>query len=777
MIDLVNITAYGSELTLHHGEGKRTIVRGTYDLYTKETNGFKQHKFPSSWKRRDFEAELRAKGITPYEADVSPTRRWLTENQANVRILKPQAAYLDFEADSRATIKEQISGRARVLCWSLLAKDGSKLQTGLLPEDNDPDEAKMLHNLWQAIRPHDQILAWHGGMVEWDILKTDEAKHGYDFYVLLRRSNNLGVLPKGWERVLWCDHLSVFKKNNLNSGERSEKISYSLQSIGMAKTGHGKTGFDSKHTWEEWVAGGSRRQALMDYNIGDVQLEREIELATDYLSVFQSACEVTLNFPDTVALQPSRQVDALLLAYGARRGIRFPTKPRNVGEQKDKAFSGAFVDGPYVHGIETDIHVADFKALYPSIIISLNISPETLGGKGSTAPIDQESLDKFGVTEPVTFSTDTIGVLPECLIDMMRLRDEWKVKAKQFPVGSPEEAEAARKSMAFKVINNSFFGVVCSPYSRYFDVKLGLAITRTGVTLIKTAQYWVSDVGWKNVYTDTDSIMVKGPHSQEIMRDFVKTFNEGTLPAHAEFWGCRENRFYLDYEKSFSKLCFTADPKTGPNAKKYLYRLSQKGGTAPKPGSEIGWTGIELKRGDSTALAADLLERVVRMIMAEKTPPIEEFEALIEAERLRVMHTKHTKEQLMITKAVSQELEDYTSETVPQVVAAKMLRDRGQEIKPGDKVSWIVCVGSASHPEYQGIQKIMLADDYTGDEADLYYTWESSVFPSTYRVLCGAFPDQIKRFERFAGKQGAGPIRHEKLERAGQLRIGLPGAF
>ncbi len=777
MIDLVNITSYGPDLTLHHGEGKRTSVKAHYDLYTNEPGGFKQHKFPSSWKRRDFEAELKSKGITAYEADVSPTRRWLTENQADVRILKPQAAYLDFEADTRATIKQQITGQGRVLCWSLLSKDGTKLDTGMLPEDNDHDEARMLHNLWKAIKPYDQILAWHGGMVEWDILKSDEAKHGYDFYVLLRRSNVLGVLPKGWERILFCDHLSVFKRNNMNSGERSEKISYSLQSIGMAKVGRGKTGFDSKHTYEEWVAGGTRRQGLLDYNIGDVTLERDIELATDYLSVFQAACEVTLNFPDTNSLQPSKQVDALLLAYGARRGIRFPTKPKNVGDQKEKAFSGAFVDGPYVHGIETDIHVADFKALYPSIIISLNISPETLGGQGSTAPIDQESLDKYGVTEPVTFDTIAQGVLPECLIDMMRLRDEWKSKAKKFPVGSPEEAEASRKSMAFKVINNSFFGWVCSPYSRYFNVRSGLAITRTGVALIKAGHVAVKARGWVNKYTDTDSIMVKGPRNQEEMREMVNTFNTETLPRLASEWGCRENRFYLDYEKSFSKLCFTADPKTGPNAKKYLYRLSQKGGTIPKPGSEIGWTGIELKRGDSTALAAELLERIVRMIMAETTPPIEEFEAVVEAERLRAMHTKHTKEQLMITKSVSQELEDYSSETVPQVVAAKMLRARGQEIRPGDKVSWIVCVGSASHPEYQGVQKIMLADDFTGDEADMYYVWESSVFPSTHRVLCGAFPDQIKRFERFAGKQGAGPIRHEKLERAGQLRIGLPGAF
>lgn len=773
MIELVNATNWGSEITLHHPGGKRSVVRGTYDLYTQEGSSFKRHMFRTSGQRRDFEAELRSRGVTPYEADVSPIRRWLCDHQSEIKIAKPDAGYLDFEADSRATIKQQVRGQARVLCWSWLGKEDGKLQTGLLPADNDHDEAHMLLNLWKAIRPYDQVLAWSGGMVEWDILKSQEAKHGYDFYVLIRRSAALGVLPKGWERILFLDHLSVFKKNNLNSGERKEKTSFKLQDIGMAKVGRGKTEFDSKHTWEAWAAGGKQRENLLTYNIGDVELERDIELATDYLSVFQAACEVTLNFPDTVSLQPSRQVDGLMLAYGARRGIHFPTKPRHTGEDsKTKAFAGAFVDGPYVNGIEENVHVADFKALYPSIIISLNVSPETLGRPGSTAPIDQESLDKYGVTEPVTFDTSVTGILPECLIDMMRLREEWRKRAKEFPTGSPEEAEAARKSMAFKVINNSFFGVVCSPYSRYFDVRSGLAITRTGVTLIKKVHDEVAHEGWKNLYSDTDSVQIKGPDVPDAMRGFVRSINENVLPNLATHWGCKENRFYLDYEKSFSKLVFTRDPETGYNAKKYFYRLAQKGGVPPKLGSEIGWTGIELKRGDSTALAAELLERVVRMIMAPETPPIEEFEKLIEAERLRVMHTQWPREKIQITKSVK-ELDTYANDTAPQFVAANMMQERGVEMRDGDKVSWIVTCGSPSHPEYQGKQKIMLAEDYTGTEADMYYVWETCVFPATYRVLAGAFPDQVRRFDRFLAPKGAAAVHHVKLERAGQLRIGI----
>ena len=774
MIELVNITSYGTELCLHHGGGKRSTVRGVYDFYTRESEAFKRHTFRGYSQRRDAEAELKSKGVQVYEADVMPIRRWLIDNQADVKVTKPNAVYLDFETDSRQTIRQMITGNARVVCWTIRGKEDGVIQTGMLDGDTDADEGELLLRLWKALRPYDQVLSWNGGVVAFDILKTDDAAQGFDFYVLIRRSHRLGVLPNGYDRLLYCDHLSVFRKNHISTGDRSTKNSFGLNAVGRALLGRGKTGFDSKNTWEAWSAGGKQRQELQDYNIEDVQLEYDIEKKTDYLSVFQSICEATWNFPETASLQSSKQVDGLVLAYGARRGIHFPTKPKNVGDRKEKAFAGAVVDGPYVHGIEERVAVADYRALYPSVIISLNISPETLGGKGSTAPIDQESLDKYGVIEPVTFSTDTIGVLPECLIHVGQLRDHHKKRAKEFPVGSEEERDAAAKSAAYKSIINSFYGWVCSERSRYFTVKTGLAVTRTGVTLIKSAQRYVQSLGWKNLYTDTDSLFAKGHSSFQEFREKIAEFNNNILPKMATDWGCRENRFYLDAEKEFSKVLFSYDPSEEEyTKKKYIYRLSQKGGVPPRPGSEIGYTGIELRRGDSTELAAELLERIVNLLMSENTPQAEEFERIVHEARLYVMHTKHDVSKIAITKAVKEELDTYVNDKSPHIIAARMAQARGRNIRPGDKVSYFVAVGSPSHPEFEGHQRIMLAEDFTGTEADLFYTWQSSVYPPSYRILRAAFPGD-SRFDKYLGDTTAAAIRYTKAERCGQLRIDLP---
>lgn len=776
MIELVNITAWGTELTLHHGGGQRSTARSVFDLYTKRSDStFEQHTFRSSAQRRDFEHELTSRGIVPFEADVSPTRRWLIEHQGEYKIIRPNSVYLDLETDSRLAIRQHVSGEARILCWAIVGKDDGKIQSGMLESDSDADEAKMLLNLWRALKPYDSVIAWNGGEVTWRILKDqgDSSKQGYDFLVLIRRSAKLGVLPKGYDRLLYLDHMVLFKKYNVNSGERSEKISYSLQSIGQAKVGRGKQEFDSRHTWDAWVSGGQQRSNLMEYNIADALLEADVEKATDYIPVFESVCELTSNFPDSGSLQPSRIVDGMVLAYGARRGIRFPTKPYGVGESKDKGFSGAIVTGPFVKGIERDIHVSDYAALYPSVILSLNISPETLGGQGSTAPVDQESMDKYGVKEPITFRTDVLGVLPECLSDISKLRDEHKRNAKKFPVGSPEEAEASRKSFALKVINNAYFGVITSIYSRYSDVRLGLAITRTGVACIRAAQQAIRDRGWKVVYGDTDSCMVKGPTVDE-MREAVAEFNRDTLPRLAKEWGCRECKFRLEYEKAFDKLLFSFDPKEGePIKKRYVYRLQHKGFTAPKIGSEIGWTGIELKRGDSTKLATDLLERVVKMLMAPETPPPEVFEELLREERLRVLHTKHPLEFVQIAKSISKDPSEYDSETLPHLAVAKILKSRGREVQVGEKVAYVVVCGSQSHPEFNGTQRVIPAEDYDG-ECDGFYYWESVVFPPTYRILKGAWPNE-KRFDSYLAPATAANVRHQRLERAGQLNIGVLG--
>jgi DNA polymerase elongation subunit (family B) len=712
-----------------------------------------------------------SQGVPTYEADVNPVRRYFVDHP-ELQIGKPYACYLDIEADSRRTFLQHTTGQSRVLCWTVKGKTTGKVIHRMLKSDCDADERSLLADFWAVFTHYDQVLAWNGGSVDSDILRTDQAKHGFDFYVIVRRSAKLGVLPAWWRKKLYLDHLACFKRNNMNSGDASEKVSFSLDSIGMAKLGRGKTDFDSSRTWEAYAAGGRERSRLGDYNVADVELECDIEKATDYLSVFQSLCEATWCFSDTPHLQPMRQVDGLMLSYGNKRGVHFKTKDHD-SINTSQTFAGAYCEGPNhidelrsaIDGLVHDVHVADFKSLYPSIMISMNISPELLGLAGTTCPVDQESLDKYGIKLPITFASDTQGVLPECVKDMLALREEWKQKSKKFPKGSPEEQEASRKSMAYKMAGNAFMGVASSPYSRYSTIEIGLAITRTGVSLIQAARDACQARGWKVIYIDTDSLFVVGPGVEEF-KEFTGWCNAELFPKLASNWGCKTNTFFLDYEKAFDGVIFTYDSKRRCyNRKKYAYRLAHKGFTKPKPGKEIDVVGIEYKRGDSSGLARQLQKSVIDKLLGPVPTSADEIVKLIEAFRIKVFHEKHPVEQVMISKAIRKELVAYGEKETPHVKAAYLMQQKGQEVREGTKVHFVVVNGEKSAKlNPQGGQQVILAEDYKGD-CDRYWLWTVAVFPGTYRIVKAAFPKD-QRFEQYRQVS-----KYMRLEHQGQTRL------
>ncbi len=469
--------------------------------------------------------------------------------------------------------------------------------------------------------------------------------------------------------------------------------------------------------------------------------------------MFQSLCEVCSVFPDTAGLQPMRQVDGLMLAYGQKMDVHFKTKTYGEVDENAVNFDGAYCEGPHVSGTVENVHVADFKGLYPSIMMTMNISPETLGEPGITIPGEGETL---------TFDNTKLGVLPACVADMIKLREHWKQEAKKHPKGSPEEQEAARKSMAYKMACNSFMGVNSSPYSRYFlGGRLGMAICRTGVALIQAARdEFKAKHGWNVIYIDTDSLNVPGPNAEEF-KTAVDSINADLLPRLAKDWGATSCSFFLEYEKAFSKLLFAYDTKAQKYArKKYIYRLAHKGFTPPKPGSEIGFVGIEMKRGDSSRLARQLQKQVIDRLMAPGTCTPEELIRVIEEFRVFVFHSHHPVEDVQISKSITKELAEYGEKMLPNVVAARMMRDKGYEVRAGTKVQFVVTKKKGR----TGTQEIVLAEDYTG-ALDRWFLWENSVFPGTYRLVKAAFKDSTV-FDRYLKT-----TCYESLEHVGQQRL------
>ncbi len=698
------------------------------------------------------------RGIETYEGDVDPIRRWFTDTD-DASLAKPVRGYYDLETDSRVSIAEAKKGRARVLSWAICGDD-MEVVTGVLEADTDAAEKELLAGFFREAAKYDQLLAWSGDDFDRPVLE-----------VRTQRAN-LSVDLRRW---LWLDHLKVYRRMNLNSAESgAEKRSMKLQSIAMATIGEGKEVVPPEVearwpgrslgslSWELWEAGGAFRDLLVRYNAQDTRLLPKIEAKTGFVELFATLADVCRVLPDSKGLLPTHQMDGFMLRLGAGRDHRFTTREwREDGAEKHDPFAGAWVMAPTCKGIVRDVHVADFASLYPSIILSWNMSPETKRDVPVNGPVPEGHCrsPKTGIG----FSTEIEGILPTALREMIRMRKVWSEKEASLPPGTPEAKEAKRRSMAYKVAANSFYGVVGSPFSRYYDRSVAESVTQNGVWLITETVAAATARGFEVVYGDTDSFFAMKA-SQTDMEVFVDWCNRELYPALLAKVGCKpEHRaIKLAYEKAFDRLIIVTK-------KRYAGTFLHFKGTAAKPMPVEGEAfdparhsrpeikGLEYKRGDISVLASRLQEKVIMDLMSGIERP-EAFRSHVEAALLHVSKDYLPLDEVAVSKSLSKPIAEYHRKTAlgndqavpPHVRVAEKLLASGRSIGEGARVSYVVFDGR------DGIVPIP-AEDYVG-ELDRYYLWENQVYPPTQAVLQAAFPNQdwVSGFERIRPKRRGG---------------------
>jgi DNA polymerase I len=703
-------------------------------------------------------------GIEIFEGDVDPVRRWFTDTPDAV-IAKPERGFFDLETDSRVTVKLAREGRARILSIALTDESEERQWLGILDRDDDEAEKQLILEFFRKVDEFGmwQLLAWGGDT--------------FDFTALGGRIERLGI-SIDLRKYLFLDHLVMFKRMNLNSSDSGdEKQSMALQAIAQAQLGEGKEvappEIAAKYpgrsmasiSWELWR---DHREVLGRYNMQDTVLMARLERKTGFAALFDTLCDVCKVLPDSRGLKPTRQMDGFMLRLGLERGHRFPTRyfSDEKDEEEHEQYEGAFVMEPKRTGILRGVHVADFASLYPSVIITWNMSPET---KIS----DDEARGRAGgyATSPLTgicFDTSREGMLPLACRTMKGLRKEWSDKQAKLPPGTPEAKEAARRSMAYKVANNSFYGVVGSRFSRYFDEEVAESVTQNAVWLIKRTIAEAEKRGMDVFYGDTDSFFAMETSRTEFER-FVRWSNSDLYPEMLREVGCATNVIELAYEKEFSLLAMM------PVKKRYAGRFEHYKGSPGKPVPEEGEAfdkakhsrpeikGLEFKRGDASVLARRLQEKVVMALMREQFDP-RYYRALLGEALEHVAKDYLPLEEIQVTKSINKDLADYHRKkangediTPPvHVQVAEYLQKQGKEIGDGARVSYVVVDASDK-------QKAIPSEEYVG-EIDRYYVWESQTYPPSMRVLQAAFPneDWSAGLERIRPRKSAGVLRGQR---------------
>lgn len=701
---------------------------------------------------RTYVSPLVKHGVQHYEADLSAVARYFTDTGHAIQ--RPRRAYLDIETDSRLSFsrKEEM----RVLCWAV-TNDQRETTCGVLDGWGDAEERACLEEMWEALRPYDQVASWNGD--------------GFDFPVIYARSDHTRVRKVDSRKWLWVDHMLAFKKMNMHAAESGEeKRSMRLQSIAMAILGRGKKEFDASKTYEAWSQGGEARRKLVAYCAEDAALMPDIEKKTGYLDLFQTICEVCRIFGHTSALNPTRQMDGFLLRLANERGHHFPSRVFHEGaeDQPKEQFKGAFVMQPkslnadwrkrvgMEDGILRGVHVADFASMYPSIILTWNMSADTKALIPINGPVPEgfARCPKTGTG----FSTGRRGILPEAIAELLRMRQHWNDVKASLPPGTPEWHASNRLSNAYKVCANSFFGVTGNKYSRFHDRAIAEGITQNGAWLIERTIAAAEERGWEVSYGDTDSIFVSGPSNEEF-KAFCQWCNEDYYPELLRAAGCTQNHIKVAYEKKFRTLVFTA-------AKRYIGVYEHYKGKAATKDSRPEIRGLEYKRGDCTILGARLQKDAVDLLVTGTVSP-DAFHDLLSRARTHVLEDALPLEEIMQSKSLSRKLKEYVTKKKTDgtdgaqpahVVVAHMLAKRGRDVSEGSRVEYVVVDAVADDPQ----KRVLPAEDYQG-ECDRHYVWETLVYPPTERLLAAAFPGSLKHWEAWARSRPPRPRRGREV--------------
>ena len=336
------------------------------------------------------------------------------------------------------------------------------------------------------------------------------------------------------------DYLTLYKKFTY-----TELPNYRLDTVAKFELGRGKVEYEGD--LNQLFATDIHK--FVEYNMVDVNLVHDLDEKTQLLNLARTICHKG-HVPYEDVYYASKYLDGAAIVDLKRNGLVAPNKQFRFIEEETQAdaLAGAYVKDP-VPGLYKWIYDLDLTSLYPSIIMTLNISPETK--IGVIRNWDQECLLKPNVQEVTlqdgtyvqdikqwlkdnaytvasngtVYRTDIRGFLPTILEKWFEERVIYKDKRDEFEVGSEQYKFYDALQLTQKVLLNSFYGVLGLKTFRFHDLDNAGAITATGQAVIKFSakvinNHYAKEVGqdyFTNAtkhqaefafYTDTDSTFV-----------------------------------------------------------------------------------------------------------------------------------------------------------------------------------------------------------------------------------------------------------------------------
>jgi len=360
-------------------------------------------------------------------------------------------------------------------------------------------------------------------------------------------------------------------------------------------------------------------------------------------------------------------------------------------------YAGAVVLAPKP-GLHENIAALDFKAMYPSIMITHNVSPDTYVPQSEPIPrggvnVAPEVMHRFRKEPP--------GFYKEVLSNLIASRDQIRDKLSRLDPKSPEYKVLDARQRAVKVITNAAYGYTGWIGARWYVKPVAEAATAWGRHVILSTVDEAKKIGLEVVYGDTDSVFVNNEPSK--------------IEKLSEKIG-KQLELEIKPDKVYTRILFTEAKK------KYCGLL---------PDGRLDIVGLEVVRGDWAGCARNVQEKVLEMALKDPNPK-EGAEKAAEYVRQYISDLRLKKapyRDLIIWKTLTKRVEEYEVKA-PHVEAAKLLLKEGWELSMGDKIGYVITVGSGKL--YEKARPYFLT---SYEKVDVEYYVTNQILPAASRLL------------------------------------------
>jgi DNA polymerase elongation subunit (family B) len=488
------------------------------------------------------------------------------------------------------------------------------------------------------------------------------------------------------------DLLEVFKTYTFSAKPSWKLDSIAEEELGEKKLSYEGTLVDLYKSWQKYV----------EYNVHDVRLLKKLEAKKGFLNILFSFC-YGCHVPFESYQKTVRVLDGAFLSKLAEERIVLPDVNRDLEATK---FPGGYVKDP-IKGLHEWTVSFDATSLYPSIMIGWNISPETKVGKvdgGSVSDLRKliggKEVEDYQVRfsgldmsikelaelikdnkfclggNGAVYKQDKVGIVPRFVDEWFKKRKAYKKMMLEAEKAGDKDAKVLYDSLQlnYKILINSVYGYLSTPYSRFYDLDNAMAVTLTGQSITKTvndtvnayfaqrfeesnlaAKYKGKNIDDVCIYADTDSLYVdigkiveslnienRDSTDPEKMKPVIDIINTEVVPFISSVinksmsiltekkYNCVKNLIQFKVEKVARRSIFL-------EKKKYVMWVVYDG-EANMAIDKLKATGIELVRSSTPPLAKTYMKKYIFELL--KTMDRDKFVQHIKEVRQKFMEAE-----------------------------------------------------------------------------------------------------------------------------------------